>query len=201
MDGKKHEQKKDAAGGKNSFGQFALIFIAVFASAYFFFAYWNAQNDFNVSGISFKTGGAAPADALKAALGAKKEVVLKAELTGNFTCAYEMLAQAALGLGASNKSVSIGASGDSACVNRNNTGIPCTSADVEITRGDCNCVKVEGNAVKIIGSDSFLCENAGKMGQIFIATLGGTQVTRETAQQILGAYKPQASANASNATN
>ncbi|MFA6049302.1 MAG: hypothetical protein WC792_05165 [Candidatus Micrarchaeia archaeon] len=188
-----------SGGGKNDFWLFVVLFLGVFAVAFFLSAFWSQQaKEQYYGGVKFQSDGE-PQGALKAALGGKNNVVLSADFGGgeNFSCVSEMLTQVALGLGASNKNVSIGAAGESTCVNGNSTEVACGKADVEISRGNCDCVKMAGGVVRIEGTDAFLCGNAGRVGQLITISLGGRIVTSEDAQRILGSYKPQGAGNES----
>ncbi len=192
-------EKRGSAVGRRDFGLLVVLFVAVFAFAFFLSAFLSQQaNEHYAGGVKFESAGE-PQAALRAALGGKSNVVLSADFggAGNISCVYEMLAQAALGLGASNKNVSIGIAGAQTCVNGNDTQVACKAADVEISRGTCDCVKVENGVVRIQGSDAFLCGNAGKVGQLITISLGGTIVTSDDAQRILGSYKPQGAGNQS----
>ena len=197
---KENETKpRGSGGGKNDFWLLAVLFVGVFAIAFFLSAFWAQQpHGQYVGGVRFETAGE-PQAALKAALGGKSGVVLAADFGGaeNFSCISEMLVQVALGLGASNKNVSIGALGNSTCVNGNSTEVQCGKADVEVSRGSCDCVKIEGGKVRIEGTNAFLCGNAGRVGQIIAVSLGGRIVTSDDAKRILGSYNPQSAGNQS----
>lgn len=192
-DGLDKEEKKE----KFPFWLFALAGISVLGVSFFIFSSLAESGGQEVAGVVFKTQGT-PSDAIRAALAGKSDVVVSADFrsVSDVSCISSMLVQVSLALGASNKTLDIqGQTTQNYCVDRLNTTFSCRQPDVIVAHGDCDCVEIRANQIKISGSDKFLCDKSGTIGEIITASLGGVTVTREQAGSIIKSREPAQAGN------